>query len=190
MADYSIPETLDYLLSFKLQDLSLFSYHIYYQSTHTNPYQTHYFQTIITTTNISIITFFQSFTHIIHYPFIKSNITIKHYQFCLTHTIPSQRNDIHFTQHSLSFISHYSTIISSFLFNITEYNHGNIIFIIHYSYHSFLISIYIYTLISYQFYSYLTIHVNHFLSHRLQHQFVIILLELFPLFSNIPLSFV
>ena len=80
MADYSIPETLDYLLSFKLQDLSLFSYHIYYQSTHTNPYQTHYFQTIITTTNISIITFFQSFTHIIHYPFIKSNITIKHYQ--------------------------------------------------------------------------------------------------------------
>ena len=80
MADYSIPETLDYLLSFKLQDLSLFSYHIYYQSTHTNLYQTHYFQTIITTTNISIITFFQSFIHIIHYPFIKSNITIKHYQ--------------------------------------------------------------------------------------------------------------
>ena len=74
---------------------------------------------------------------------------------------------IHFNPHSLSFISHYSTIISSFLFNITEYNHGNIIFIIHYSYHSFLISIYIYTLIPYQFYSYLTIHVNHFQSHKL-----------------------
>ena len=77
---------------------------------------------------------------------------------------------IHLTPHSLSFVSYYSTIISSLLFNITEYNHGDIILIIHYSYHSFLISIYIYTLISYQFYSYLTFHVNHFLSH----QFVII----------------
>ena len=83
--------------------------------------QTHYFQTIITTTNISIITFFQSFTHIIHYPFIKSNITIKHYQFCVTHTIPSQRNDIHFTQHSLSFISHYSTIFYYHLFIPIQY---------------------------------------------------------------------
>lgn len=121
MADYSIPETLDYLLSFKPQDLSLFSYHIYYQSTHTNSYQTHYFQTIITTTNISIITFFQSFTHIIHYPFIKSNITIKHYQFCVTHTVASQRNDIHFNPHSLSFISHYSTIFYYHLFIPIQY---------------------------------------------------------------------
>ena len=91
---------------------------------------------------------------------------------------------IHFNPHSLSFISHYSTIISSFLFNITEYNHGNIIFIIHYSYHSFLISIYIYTLIPYQFYSYLTIHVNHFLTHSQSHQFVIISLILIHLFLH------
>ena len=170
--------------------------------------QTHYFQTIITTTNISIITFFQSFIHIIHYPFIKSNITIKHYQFCVTHTIPSQRNDIHLIlttiripnyaipHQPISFISinihfHsyltillYSTIISSFLFNITEYNHGNIILIIHYSYHSFLISIYIYTLISYQFYSYLTIHVNHYLTQSQSYQFVIISLILIHLFLH------
>ena len=91
---------------------------------------------------------------------------------------------IHFNPHSLSFISHYSTIISSFLFNITEYNHGNIILIIHYSYHSFLISIYIYTLISYQFYSYLTIHVNHFLTQSQSHQFVIISLILIHLFLH------
>ena len=116
MADYSIPETLDYLLSsnywnhlyshiisitnhsqfYLHSSLNYILTHINYQSTHTNSYQTHYFQTIITTTNISIITFFQSFTHIIHYPFIKSNITIKHYQFCVTHTVASQRNDIHF----------------------------------------------------------------------------------------------
>ena len=92
----AIPQILHNLISFKPWESSLFSYHINYQSTHTNLYQTHYFQTIITTTNISIITFFQSFIHIIHYPFIKSNITIKHYQFCVTHTITSQRNDIHF----------------------------------------------------------------------------------------------
>ena len=114
MADYSIPEILDYLLSFKLQDLSLFSYHIYYQSTHTNPYQTHYFQTIITTTNISIITFFQSFIHIIHYPFIKSNITIKHYQFCVTHTVASQRNDIHFIHTTIQIPNYPITPFHSF----------------------------------------------------------------------------
>ena len=170
-----------------MQESSLFAYYINYQSTHTNSYQTHYFQTIITTTNISVITFFQSFTHIIHclyqiqyhnqtlsiLCYSYSYITAQRHSFhSCDNSDPQLRHStlahfIHFTPHSLSFISHYSTIISSFLFNITEYNHGNIIFIIHYSYHSFLISIYIYTLIPYQFYSYLTIHVNHFQSHKL-----------------------
>ena len=141
MADYSIPEILDYLLSFKLQDLSLFSYHIYYQSTHTNLYQTHYFQTIITTTNISVITFFQSFTHIIHclyqiqyhnqtlsiLCYSYSYITAQRHSFHSYHNSdPQLRHSplahfIHFNPHSLSFISHYSTIFYYHLFIPIQY---------------------------------------------------------------------
>ena len=149
MADYSIPEILDYLLSFKLQDLSLFSYHIYYQSTHTNPYQTHYFQTIITTTNISIITFFQSFIHIIHYPFIKiqyhNQNTINSVLLIQLHHSATTFISIHIHFHSYLTILLYSTIISSFLFNITEYNHGisfsSFISYFHLYLHSHIISI-------------------------------------------------
>ena len=67
-----------------------------------------------------MITFFQSFTHIIHYPFIKSNITIKHYQFCVTHTVASQRNDIHFIHTTIQIpnypISPFHSFHSTFTF--------------------------------------------------------------------------
>ena len=160
MADYSIPEILDYLLSFKLQDLSLFSYHIYYQSTHTNPYQTHYFQTIITTTNISIITFFQSFIHIIHYPFIKSNITIKHYQFCVTHTVASQRNDIHFIHTTIQIPNYPITPFHSFHSTFTFIHISLFYYILLSSLHSY--SILLNTITGISFSSFIT-HIIHFL---------------------------